>query len=189
MRTIKVGPEQFAALGLSLLVASLAIGFLAIGCGKQQTESASTETGAVQPAAAEPVKTAVNEPASGQSLTASTPEAAITEAVSADSLPPDVVASASESLVTPGEIVEIAAEGSPDVVEVTLTDDFGKKQPLVYDQTAKCWRVLYRVPLRTTADRVGLSLTAKNALDRWRRVWVFIKVEREGAPADSAAGS
>jgi len=197
MKGIKIGTDQFAALGLSLVVASLAIGFLAIGCGQHQTETASTETNAVQAAAAKQPRpaaaheaTAAGGATAGEGMTEATPQAESEKAaVSADSLPPDVVASASESLVTPGTIVEIAAEGSPDVVEVVLTDGIGKSQPLIYDSTAKCWRILYRVPLRTATDRVGLSVTAKNSLNRWHRVWVFLKVQRDGAPADSVAGS
>lgn len=195
MKSTKVGSEQLAAIGISLLVAALAIGFLAMGCGQQQNESASTEAGSAQPAAAVqtaaavPASAAASDPAHASGLAESTPQAEGIAALSADSLPPDVVASASEALVSPGTIVEIAAEGSPDVVEVILSDGIGKTQPLVYDSTAKCWRVLYRVPLRMATDRLGLSVTAKNGLDRWRRVWVFLKVQREGAQADSVSGS
>ncbi|MBI4364963.1 MAG: hypothetical protein HY568_05995 [Candidatus Latescibacteria bacterium] len=190
MNSKKIGSDQLAALGLSLVVASLAVGFLAIGCGKQQSETAAIQTGAVPAAAvAERTDAREKEALPVASLAAATPAVDDMAEVSADSLPPDVVASASESLVSPGEIVEIAAEGSLDVVTVTLTDGLGKSYPLAYDPAAKCWRALYRVPLRTTADRVGLSVTAKNGLDRWRRVWIFLNVERGGAPADSGSGS
>ena len=195
MNSKKVGSEQLAALGLSLVVASLAVGFLAMGCGKQQTETASVQTGTIQTATAEQPIAGGKGTLPTTTLAAATPEGEGVAALATDSLPPDVVASASESLVKPGQIVEIAAEGSLDVVGVTLTDGLGKAAPLTYDQTAKCWRVLYRVPLGTATDRVGLSVTAKNGLERWRRVWVFLKVdhegavEHEGAAPDSIPGS
>jgi hypothetical protein len=41
---------------------------------------------------------------------------------------------------------------------------------------AKAWRGVYRVPLRTKANRVGLAVTATNGRGQYQRVWVFIEV-------------
>jgi hypothetical protein len=53
------------------------------------------------------------------------------------------------------------------------------------DDTA-AWRVYYRVPMKVTGDRVALSVTAKNGVNQWKRVWVFPKVVSEEASADSS---
>jgi hypothetical protein len=81
-------------------------------------------------------------------------------------------------------VIEIAAETSPDVVEVTLRDGLGTTQPFAYDTAAKAWRVLYRVPLKAKTQTLGLSIKATNSLHRWKRVWLF--PNREGAGADSS---
>jgi hypothetical protein len=43
------------------------------------------------------------------------------------------------------------------------------------------------VPLKTSTDRLGISLTAKNGDKGWRRVWVFLNVQKLAAEADSTA--
>ena len=110
--------------------------------------------------------------------------------MSADSLAPDVAASVEDTLVYAGTKVEITAEGSPDVASMTLTDGLGRKSPFGYDEQANRWRVLYRVPVRNPSDRIAVSVTARTESNRWRRVWVFLHVQREvneaQAPADSA---
>ncbi len=184
MKNTKMGTDQLAALGLTLVVASLAVGLLAIGCGKQEGETAATEATATKASAPGNAATATNAVAPATSLTEATPPNADVPA-RADSLPPDIAASASEEFVAPGDIVEITAEGTTDVAEVTLTDARGKTQPLVYDASMGIWKTHYRVPLRTTTDRLGLSLTAKNGFNCWRRVWVFLNIQKLGAGADS----
>ena len=52
------------------------------------------------------------------------------------------------------------------------------------DTDAKAWRVHYRVPLKTHIDRLGLSITAANGTNRWKRVWVFLDIAG-GVPAES----
>lgn len=186
MKGTKTGTEQLAALGLTLVVASLTVGFLTIGCGKQQSDTVATEAGPVQAADRGNAPAAANAAAEGAGMAeAISPDQEATTALG-DSLPPDILASVSEEFVLPGDIVEITAQGTVDVVEVTLTDGRGKKQPLTYDPTVALWRAHYRVPLKTTADRVGLSVTAKNGLNQWRRVWVFLNVQREATEADSS---
>jgi hypothetical protein len=100
-------------------------------------------------------------------------------------LPPEIVASSPDSLVVPGSIVEITAEGSPDVTEVILSDGRGQSRPFVFDAAANVWRASYRVPLRSLTERVALSATATNGGSQWKRVWIFLNV----LPKQTAAGA
>ena len=96
-----------------------------------------------------------------------------------------------DTLVTPGETVELTARGTPDVVEVTLWDGVHERLAFTRDAEGNTWRVQYRVPLRLKSERLGLSVTAKNEAGRWRRVWLFLKL-RDGASetrADSTSSS
>jgi hypothetical protein len=171
------------------VAASAALVFLAVGCGKQEDEQASGGAGAGQAVlvaqSSTPVETSRG---TGQAEAVVAPGEGIA-AVSADSLPPDVAATVADTLVYPGGSVEITAAGSPDVVGVTLSDGAGGKQPFAYEAGTDTWRVFYRVPMKASTDRVALSVTAKNAAHRWRRVWLFLTVQREapGAQPDSSA--
>ena len=156
------------------LVAVVAVAFLTMGCGKQEKQKLASETGTVEAGVSEqPMATTA-------SLVDVTPRAERNEIpMAADSLPPDVVASASALVADKGQVVEITAQGSMDITQVILSDGL-QKTPLVYDMDAKAWRGVYRVPLRTKADRVGLAVTATNGRGQYQRVWVFIEV---GKPA------
>jgi hypothetical protein len=166
-----------AAWGAAVLLMVLAAGFLAFGCGQQSNDRVSS---APQPATA---VAAQAQP--GATLPASTtgsgngtrePNSEALAAASTDSLSPDVAASVSDTPVVPGTAIEITAEGSPDVVAVTLGDDSGSKQAFAYDSSADLWRAAYRVPVKIKNDRPALSVTARNASGRWRRVYVFLEV-------------
>ena len=186
--------------GGTLILTVAAIAFLAIGCGEQKAKTT------VQRAEADGVTSGVMAtPAENSSAVVATTEAATTEGASttaettatplaqtaagetpADALPPDVAATITEAIGTPGGIVEILAEGSPDVTGVTLTDAVGKKYPFTYQVPTERWRVLYRIPLRTHTDQLGLSVTAENGAKRWKRAWVFVDIGQGGvAEADS----
>ena len=104
-------------------------------------------------------------------------------ATSADSMPPEVSASVRDSSVVPGMVVEITAQGTPDVAKMVLSDGIGRRQTFAYDSTSKVWRTFYRVPIRTRTERVGLSVTASTSSNRWRRVWVFMNMEPAGGEA------
>ena len=164
------------------ITASAAMAFLTLGCGEQK-QHAAVQTEATPMEATVPLSPAVIAAAS-----TTTPEAGrIVErsgAISADSLPPDVTAFATDSLIVPGNVVEITAETSTDATSLILTDRVGHKYPFMYDTEAKAWRVHYRVPLRTEIDRLGLSVTATNGANRFKRVWVFLKIQG-GVPAES----
>jgi hypothetical protein len=92
-------------------------------------------------------------------------------------VPPDVVASVSDSFVTPGQPIEVSVEGTPDITEMALSDGRGDAIPMVRDASGLVWKVNYRVPLRPRTDRLGLAVTATNDTHRWRRVWVFLQVD------------
>ena len=188
MKDERAGRNQLAALGITVIVASIVVGFLAIGCGQQQSETATTETGTIQSADAGKAPVAANTAASATGVKGTAPQADQATAAAGDSLPPDILATASADYAAPGEIVEITAQGTKDVVEVILKDGRGKTLPLTYDPAAGIWRARYRVPLRPATERLGLSVTAKNAQDLKQRVWVFLQVEKaagETAEPDS----
>jgi len=163
-----------------LITASLVVAFLALGCGEQK-EHAAVETSAA-PAAALKQPTPA---AAVEATTTTTPETATGDKVATE-LPPDVTALIPDSLVTPGNVVEITAQASTDATGLMLTDRLGIKYPFVYDMDAKAWRVQYRVPLNTHIDRLGLSVTATNGSNRFKRVWVFLKIE--GGVPEEAGG-
>jgi hypothetical protein len=103
------------------------------------------------------------------------------------SVPPDVIPSVSDTLVTAGQAVEVVVEATPDVTEMALSDGFGDAIPMVRDSTGLTWRVNYRVPLRPRSERLGLSVTARNQDHRWRRVWLFLEVGQGQPRVESQA--
>jgi hypothetical protein len=172
---------QWSRGALALALITLAI--VAIGCGGQKqartSSNASTGQEAVAASAAGPMAPPYSAPLEvGRSQAVYGPEVA---PASSDSLPPDVAASITESLIAPGTVIEVTAKGSPDVEEVLLSDGLGKPQRFAYDSAADLWRASYRVPVRIRGERLGLSVTAKNDIGRWRRVWVFVGPKTEAA--------
>lgn len=156
------------------LVTAVAVAFLTMGCGKQEHQKLASESGTLERDVMErPVATTASLIDTAPRTDGGTRNEALP--ATADSLPPDVVASASALVADKGQVVEITAQGSMDITEVILSDGL-HKTPLAYDMEAKAWRGVYRVPLRTKADRVGLAVTATNGHGRWERVWVFIEV-------------
>jgi len=171
--------RTIAILGLEcagLLVAAVLVGFIVGGCGEQSSQVASNGPQVERSAEGAAVVAMNPAPASGKSVE----EGA--DVPSADSLPPEVVASVTDTLIVPGAAVEITAQTSADALDLLLSDGRGKPQPFVYDGAGKVWRAYYRVPLKSD-DRLGLSVTAKNAGGRWRRVWVFLDVDRGSSTA------
>jgi hypothetical protein len=163
---------------VAVITASAVAAFLALGCSEQKQAAVETGAGTTAEQTSQAVIASTGTP---------TPEAGVgegLEAGSADLLPPDVTAFAPDTLVVPGAVVEITAQGSTDVTSMTLTDGLGHKYPMIYDTDAKAWRVHSRVPLKTEIDRLGLSITATNGTNLWKRVWVFLKIEG-GVPMES----
>lgn len=170
-------------------LAVLALGFVAAGCSHDGHRSAETygdaETDIVAVPAydggAQAVQAAVQD-MHGESGVADLPPAQPGDG----SMPPDIIATASNTRVVPGEVIEIAVQATPDVVEMSLWDGIGDRQALVYDAGAKAWRISYRVPLQLPWERTGLAITAKNEASRWCRSWVFIEMQKAAPLADTA---
>jgi hypothetical protein len=167
---MKSNPRTATMTSIVTVLASLSL----LGCGNGQRNV--TDSGAGQSGAVEPF-TAVAQAADASQVPVGS-QGRMPESVPADSLPPDVVARTADGAASPGGLVEVAAQASPDVIEVFLWDGIGRKQSFAYDSTANLWRARYRVPLSFRGDRVGLSVTAKNGLDLRSRVWVFVRIER-----------
>jgi hypothetical protein len=165
----------------SILVSS-ALALVAIGCGEQK-QKATAETSAT----GTPVATAhdIAPNPGGQAVAASatgTPEVSQVE-----SLPPDVAATAPDTLVQAGSVVTITALGSADVTSVTLADGLGEKTPFTYDSESNLWRVSYRIPVRISEDRIGLSVTATTDANRFKKVWVFLKTHESAEKTAATA--
>lgn len=174
-----------AGWGAATLVALIAAGVCAGGCGDRSSGRSAAQ--APQPAVVTPTSGGDVVAAGATGLPSREPGSEALAAASVDSLAPDVAATLSEERVSAGTSVEITAQGSPDVVGVTLGDGSGGRAPFAYDASADLWRVAYRVPVRPGSERLALSVTARNAAGRWRRVWVFLNVEQDTAVGDSVS--
>ena len=160
------------AWGGGLVVAASIVALLALGCS-QQEEKVVAETTA--PTSGIAVTTPAATASATGPITLEPNEERIEPAVGPDSLAPDVAATVEGEITAPGSIVVITAEGSSDVTSMVLTDGLGKKYAFALDPATNRYQVSYRIPIKTTADRVGLSVTATNGANRWKRVWVFVK--------------
>jgi hypothetical protein len=184
--------QRWIVIGSTAVVAGLGI-----GCGNGDEQS-TAQTGyhdanVVAQASVRPsemkseAQNAVVSPASTPLVAEAKPELenAPKDTETANVLPPDVLAKVSKSIVTRGETVDVIAEGSSDVVEMVLSDDFGTTQSLVFDAGTGTWRASYRVPLKAHDDRLGLAIRARNGADHWRRVYVFLTLPENSTKADS----
>lgn len=181
--------DRFFFLKAALIAAPLLIALAAFGCGEQK-EKATAELATHETAAA-PAGTVAPAP---QATVASTGTVATegtgAEERSDDALPPDIVAAGPESIALPGSVVTIAATGSTDVTSVMLTDRAGEKTPFTYDSESNLWKASYRVPLRATTEKLALAVTATTEANRYKRVWVFLRLRDEGAkPVEAASDS
>ncbi len=180
----------------SLSLAALALtAIIAAGCGSSSRKSTTEDAGAkVQetPVAENEATYATYrhdeagdvDPASGEV------KSQIPMARSGDPQPPDVEVTLSDTSVQRRDRVDVTARTTADAVEVVLFDGIGEKQALTYDESANVWRGSYRVPLRAP-DRHGLSVTAKDGSNRWRRVWAFLDLteQQPAAAVDSSSMS
>jgi len=158
------------------LVALVATVALLESCGNSRTSASRRVSYGQQDATAPQAVVASTGPI--QAETSSGLDAVNTIGGESDGLtvPPDVVASVSDSFVKPGQPIEVSVEGTPDITEMALSDGRGDAIPMVRDSSGLVWKVNYRVPLRPRTDRLGLAVTATNDTHRWRRVWVFLQV-------------
>ena len=158
-------------LGAAIVVATLS---MLTGCGDGSTPVASTPAPApmqqnavasVEPARPAPAPVVRHPQPGGETR----------------SVAPDVVFAVSDTFVTAGQPIEVTASATEDVTAMALSDGRGDSLPMVRDTTGGMWRVNYRVPLRPHGNRLGLSVTAKNDTQQWRRVWLFLQVT-DGKP-------
>ena len=197
METKELSAKVSAVTG-TLLLAAATVAFLAIGCGEQKSKTkvqraeANGVTSGVMgtpnqtiPAVATAEGTTAEGGTTGSETATPQADAGATQV---DALPPDVAASVTETIATRGGIVEILAEGSSDVTSVTLTDAVGKTYPFIYQPATDRWRVLYRVPLLAKTEQLGLGVTATNAANRWKRIWVFVDLGQDQCAAEADFG-
>lgn len=169
------GPAH--VLPIAALIAGAALALAAAGCGRHSSDSAATST-TPEPTPSAPTAVVASVPNVSDTTRIVGGEKAGGEALSRDAVPPDVQATAVDSVVTPGAVVEISALASPDVVDMGLSDGISREQPFAYDSTMKVWRAFYRVPIRSSKDKLGLAVTATNDSGHWRRVWVFLNLQQ-----------
>jgi len=106
-----------SGLRVGLAIAALASVAIITGCGKS-TEVASNDDGETRVATV--MQTSSQVPAS-PAVAPSLPSGRNSIVALGDSLPPEVSASVADSLIHPGDVVEITAEGSDDASQVTLS--------------------------------------------------------------------
>lgn len=169
------------ALGGSALLLTLVTGAVILhGCGGAKSENSSESS----EAAGGSLSAATGSSAYEQ--TAAVPAAVIeqprSESEEGGVLPPEIALDEMNLSVVPGQAITVRVQGTPDVTGMLLSDGINDPQSLVRDSSGDdSWRVDYRVPLRPKQERLGLSVTAKNEANRWRRIWVFLEVQK---PAD-----
>jgi len=160
----------------TLVAATSIASFAIVGCGGSQDEPVSHSESSTSSDQVTQAVPAIGPSSPSPAMVASESRVRVMSAFP-DSLPPEIQASAVDEIVSGGSVVEIVAQGSPDVTEVVLWDGIGKKQTMTFDSTTGRWRTYYRVPLKSSQEPIGLSVTAKTHSQRWRRVWVFLKFE------------
>ncbi len=177
-----------------VLAGALAVAGAGVGCNKDD-EVATAKSGyrnsnVVENASSRSVESPATPAASGTPVSSEP----LTDVQVAGSKAPDLLAKASKDIASRGETIDITAQGSPDVVEMLLSDGYGTTQTLQFDAESNTWKTAYRVPLNMRLERLGLSIKAKNDENRWHRVWVFLTlpenavakaVPESGAVADS----
>jgi hypothetical protein len=188
----RTGAKRFlvsVAIVGALVAVAIPIGLLISSCGSGS--DGKEEHAAAQPPESTPASDAVaRAPLSGAlpaSMT-SDPKAA-DDSVPVEAQSPDLAVTVADTVVVPGDRVQVLVESSPDVTEMSLWDGMQDRQALTYDASTKFWMGTYRVPLKPTWQRVGLSVTAKNEAGRWHRVWVFLNVKPEGSEVATQADS
>jgi hypothetical protein len=170
--------EWSKALGVfaALFVAAVVAGVVLSGCGKgpgshAQADVSAQSSGPADAGTQAQVAAVVAMPAAAQGGLSASDRAVL------EGLPPDLSVSVADTLVAPGETIEFTVEGTDDVRQVALSDGRDEPTPFVRDEGTHVWRAQYRVPLHPKSERFGVSVTARNDADRWRRVWVFLHIE------------
>ncbi len=161
------GVMWLGALALALLATAVVMS----GCDRTSTPSTTAQS--VSPGAAVVPASTIGptEPARNAA-----PALTVKKVDAVHTVAPDIAVSVPDTLVMPGQAIEVTVEGTPDVTEMALWDGLSEKLPMVIDSTG-LWRVDYRVPLRPRSERLALSVTAKNEGGHWCRSWLFLHVQ------------
>jgi hypothetical protein len=175
-----------------ILAGALVVMAAAIGCGKND-EVATSQVGyrnsnVIENASTKSIQTNTLSPASLGTAESGAPKEPVNDMQVEGATAPDLLVNVSKKTALRGETIELSAQGSPDVVEMMLSDGYGTTQSLVFDAASSTWKTAYRVPLNMKLERLGLSVKAKNGDERWRRVWVFLTLP-ENAVANAAPES
>jgi hypothetical protein len=169
-----------AGLGIALLAVPVAVTLAVFGCGNDGGDTTAASTAGSEEHVVRSAGVAAAPATAVTATQVAGPDPAGVGLVSANEAPsPDVTASVQDSTVQPGHAIDVMAIATDDVRQVVLWDGIHDRQAFAFDSTAGVWRASYRMPLK--AERVGLSVTAFNTRDRWRRVWVFVNAPKPGA--------
>jgi hypothetical protein len=169
----------------AILTVAVACGVLLAGCGTHSDSSAQADAGAQVTSEGPGVQA---EAASATPTPANTPGGlSVSDVAIREGLPPDLTVSVSDTLVTPGQTVEFIAQGTTDVARIMVSDGRDDPMALARAEGTDTWRGQYRVPLHPRHERFGISVTALTEADRWRRVWVFLRVEPNEPPSAVSA--
>ena len=174
------------AVGTLMLLAFVSAAVVLYGCGQSKTESASaTQEESTGSLAAVPL-------AQSSAAVEAVPAVATAAASASDAggtLPPEIALEAMDTLVVPGQAFTVTVSATPDVNQILLSDGLNDPQAMVRSASGDgTWSVDYRVPLKPREERFGLSVTAKNEAGRWRRLWLFLNVQKPGIE-DAASDS
>ena len=161
-----------------LFVVSVAAGVVLSGCGSRADSSgpvSANEPAVVSGSTSEvQAVAAAAQPAPVQS------GLSVQDLATREGLPPDLSVSVGDTSVVPGQVVEFTVVGTEDVSQVALSDGRDEPTPFVREAGTNVWHAQYRMPLRPRQERLGVSVTARNDAERWRRVWVFLSLEGAG---------
>jgi hypothetical protein len=168
-----------------MLLGLSAVAFLAIayGCGQKREGGAVSDVGTTPGPVALAERTVSQPTVPTEATTGSvtdpgTAQGGSVDAAAAESLPPEIDATVTEGLITPGTVIEISGggllgcdgDGPSGLARQDLPDDARRRDGGVAGVLPD--------PMKVTGDRLALSVTAKNGVNQWRRVWVF---RRSGA--------
>lgn len=187
-RTAHVTLDSRRARSLVTLAGSALVLLALAGCGTDETDSSSTDSH-VQAAAATPVTTQSNAVARQAGGGSSSQVAASAASDSGYAPPPELELAGPDSVVAPGDVIEVTAQATPDAEQLVIWDGVGDHEAMTYDADARVWRARVRLPLRPRTDRVAISVTAYDGSRHWRRRWLFVNVGGRPESAAQPAGA
>ena len=175
--------EVIGPLGV-LCIAAVLTAVIVSSCGSEHAQTKSSEA---QSQVVTPQEGTQNAAAAAMTVPLPAPSGRLERRTEVQQgLPPDLSVSVPDTSVGPGQAVEFSVEATGDVTQIAVSDGSGDPLPMVLDEETGEWKVQYRVPLKPRHERIGLSVTARNDANRWRRVWVFLHVTPDEAASAEA---